>query len=93
MNALKRTKNSLGLLNKSQGKIFSRDRDLLPVEIFYTEGVEMIVKYHKFLEIKDDTVFMAIDIYRNYMKKGGPVAHATIVPICISCLILSSKIN
>ena len=41
------------------------------VATLYREGVDQILKQRKFLHIPPDTVFMAIDFYREFLITGG----------------------
>lgn len=45
------------------------------------------------LEVKTDTILLSIDLFRNYLNKGGPVAKATVIPLCIACILVAAKVN
>jgi len=37
----------------------------------YSEGVKELIKYRKLFNLHHDTVFLAIDILKSFIKKGG----------------------
>lgn len=59
----------------------------------YREGVEEIIKQRKFLDITPDTVFMAIDFFKEYLNSGGAFSKSNITTIYMACVSLASKFN
>ena len=51
------------------------------------------MKQRKFLQLTDDTVFMAVDFYKEYLNSGGVFSKNSINTIYMACVSLASKFN
>jgi hypothetical protein len=52
-----------------------------------------MINNNKILSLTDDTLLMAIDIFRKYVCKVDYLKQQKLACVCIACVVLASKIN